>query len=101
LLPAIRHFAAEVRAREYKLDYREWDFLMRHEEMLAAQPRTYLQVKNFAILTKEEKKQIRKQAEELRASPDFSKKVWQKAVLFGINIFATRCLDQLGDGFRL
>jgi hypothetical protein len=34
------------------------------------------------------------------ASPDFSQRVWQKSAFSGINIFATRCFSQGGDGFR-
>ncbi|MBV9442173.1 MAG: cryptochrome/photolyase family protein [Acidobacteriaceae bacterium] len=44
-----------------------WDFLMRHEELLSANQRTYLQVKNLARLTNQEKKEIQKHAEELRS----------------------------------
>ena len=43
-----------------------WDFLLRHERMLAANQRMALQVKNLARLKPEERKAIRARAEEIR-----------------------------------
>ena len=45
-----------------------WDFLMRHEDTLAKNPRMILQVKNLKRLDATEKKAIRKQADTLRIS---------------------------------
>lgn len=43
-----------------------WDFLIRHEEMLAKNPRTVMQVRNLARLSADRKSQIRKQAAAIR-----------------------------------
>jgi deoxyribodipyrimidine photolyase-related protein len=45
-----------------------WDFLMRHEAMLAANPRTVMQVKNLNRLSDEKKSAIRSQAKRLALS---------------------------------
>ena len=45
-----------------------WDFLMRHEAMLAANPRTVMQVKNLNRLSNEKKSAIRSQAKRLALS---------------------------------
>ena len=44
-----------------------WDFLMRHEAMLAANPRTVMQVKNLARLGDDERARIVQRAEEIRS----------------------------------
>ncbi len=44
-----------------------WDFLMRHESMLAKNPRTIMQVKNLVRIQPAKRTQIREQAAELRA----------------------------------
>ncbi len=43
-----------------------WDFLMRHETMLAGNPRTIMQVKNLTRLTAAKKQAIQAQAEAVR-----------------------------------
>ncbi len=43
-----------------------WDFLLRHEARLAANPRTMMQVKNVARLDEAERSAIRAQAQRLR-----------------------------------
>ena len=43
-----------------------WDFLMRHEKMLAGNPRMIMQVKNLVRITAPKKKAIQARAEELR-----------------------------------
>jgi deoxyribodipyrimidine photolyase-related protein len=43
-----------------------WDFLMRHERLLAANPRTVMQVKNLARIGSDERARIVKRAEEIR-----------------------------------
>jgi deoxyribodipyrimidine photolyase-related protein len=43
-----------------------WDFLMRHEAMLAGNPRMALQVKNVARLTGEQKQAVRERAAAIR-----------------------------------
>ncbi len=43
-----------------------WDFLLRHETLLAANPRTAMQVRNLARLDEPHKQQIRDQAQALR-----------------------------------
>ena len=43
-----------------------WDFLMRHENLLARNPRMALQVKNLARLSDEEKKAVRERAAAIR-----------------------------------
>jgi deoxyribodipyrimidine photolyase-related protein len=43
-----------------------WDFLLRHEALLAANPRTVMQVKNLARLSEDERSAIRAQAQRLR-----------------------------------
>ena len=45
-----------------------WDFLMRHEALLAANPRTVMQVRNLARLGPEERAAIAAQAARLRAA---------------------------------
>ena len=45
-----------------------WDFLMKHEDMLARNPRMIMQVRNLKRLTEERKQAIRKQAMEHRAN---------------------------------
>jgi deoxyribodipyrimidine photolyase-related protein len=45
-----------------------WDFLMRHERMLAANQRMALQVKNLARLKPAEREAIRARAEEIRSN---------------------------------
>lgn len=45
-----------------------WDFLMRHEEMLSANQRMSLQVRNLARLSMEKKNEIRVHARQLRES---------------------------------
>jgi len=45
-----------------------WDFLLRHEKLLSANPRMGLQVRNAARLGKDERKAIRSQAEQIRAT---------------------------------
>ena len=47
-----------------------WDFLARHENRLAANPRMALQVKNLRHLDAEELRRIRERAAALRACPD-------------------------------
>ena len=47
-----------------------WDFLARHENRLAANPRMALQVKNLRRLDAEELRRIRERAAALRACPD-------------------------------
>jgi deoxyribodipyrimidine photolyase-related protein len=44
-----------------------WDFLLRHEELLARNPRTVMQVKNLARVSAEDKQAIAAQAAALRA----------------------------------
>lgn len=44
-----------------------WDFMMRHEQRLAANPRTAMQVKNLVRLSSEERARIALRAEEIRA----------------------------------
>jgi deoxyribodipyrimidine photolyase-related protein len=44
-----------------------WDFLMRHERMLASNPRMALQVKNVARLADAEREAIRQRADAIRA----------------------------------
>jgi deoxyribodipyrimidine photolyase-related protein len=44
-----------------------WDFLMRHEVLLAKNPRMALQVKNVARLTDAEKQAVRERAAQIRA----------------------------------
>jgi len=44
-----------------------WDFMMRHEQRLAANPRTAMQVKNLVRLSAEERERIALRAEEIRA----------------------------------
>jgi deoxyribodipyrimidine photolyase-related protein len=46
-----------------------WDFLMRHETLLARNPRMALQVKNVARLTASDKEAIRRRAAALRRAP--------------------------------
>jgi deoxyribodipyrimidine photolyase-related protein len=53
-----------VRACPYTTLY--WDFMLRHEARLAANPRTVLQVKNLARLSEDERRTIRAQAQRLR-----------------------------------
>ncbi len=53
------------RACPYTLLY--WDFVQRHEAMLAANPRTALQARNLARLGAEERRAIAAQADALRA----------------------------------
>jgi deoxyribodipyrimidine photolyase-related protein len=43
-----------------------WDFLMRHQAMLAGNPRMSLQVKNVARLADEEKRAVRERAAAIR-----------------------------------
>jgi deoxyribodipyrimidine photolyase-related protein len=43
-----------------------WDFLMRHEELLAASPRTVMQTKNLGRMTADEKKAVRDAAGRVR-----------------------------------
>jgi deoxyribodipyrimidine photolyase-related protein len=43
-----------------------WDFLMRHEGMLAANPRTALQVRNLGRLSEAEKQAVIEQAKAIR-----------------------------------
>ena len=43
-----------------------WDFLMRHEDRLAANPRTVMQVKNLARLDAEERRRIAERAADIR-----------------------------------
>lgn len=43
-----------------------WDFLDRHQKLLAKNPRMSLQVKNLARLTADDRQQIRKQAGRIR-----------------------------------
>ncbi|HQW64357.1 MAG TPA: cryptochrome/photolyase family protein, partial [Pseudomonadota bacterium] len=43
-----------------------WDFLMRHEKLLAANPRMALQVKNVARLDEAQKQGIRERAAAIR-----------------------------------
>jgi deoxyribodipyrimidine photolyase-related protein len=43
-----------------------WEFLMRHERLLAANPRTVMQVKNLARIGSQERARIVKRAEEIR-----------------------------------
>ncbi|MCY7314560.1 MAG: cryptochrome/photolyase family protein [Rubrivivax sp.] len=43
-----------------------WDFLMRHEKMLAVNPRMVLQIKNVARLTSEDKQQVIERAAAIR-----------------------------------
>jgi len=43
-----------------------WDFLLRHETLLAANPRTVMQVRNLARLDEPHRQQIRDQAQALR-----------------------------------
>ena len=45
-----------------------WDFLMRHEKMLAKNPRMMMQVRNVARLTAARKKEIRQLASAIRAN---------------------------------
>ena len=45
-----------------------WDFLMRHETMLAANQRMYLQVRNLGKMSAEKKAEIRSQAKVFRDS---------------------------------
>ncbi|MES2785049.1 MAG: cryptochrome/photolyase family protein [Pseudomonadota bacterium] len=44
-----------------------WDFLMRHEPVLAANPRMALQVKNLARITDADKQAVRDRASEIRS----------------------------------
>jgi deoxyribodipyrimidine photolyase-related protein len=44
-----------------------WDFLMRHEKMLAANPRTVMQVKNLACVSTAERARIAQRAAQIRA----------------------------------
>jgi deoxyribodipyrimidine photolyase-related protein len=44
-----------------------WDFLIRHETLLAANPRTVMQVRNLARVGAEERRAIAQQAAALRA----------------------------------
>ncbi len=44
-----------------------WDFLLRHEKMLAANQRMALQVKNLARLKPDDRTAIRERAESIRA----------------------------------
>lgn len=53
-----------VRACPYTTLY--WDFLLRHEALLAANPRTVMQVKNLARVNEAERAAIRTQAQALR-----------------------------------
>ncbi len=46
-----------------------WDFLMRHEVLLAANPRTVMQVKNLARIGADERQRITERASGLRAQP--------------------------------
>jgi deoxyribodipyrimidine photolyase-related protein len=46
-----------------------WDFLMRHEPMLAANPRTLMQVRNLQRLSPSQRQAIREQAQRLRPLP--------------------------------
>ncbi|MCX7815457.1 MAG: cryptochrome/photolyase family protein [Tepidimonas ignava] len=46
-----------------------WDFLLRHEALLAANPRTVMQVNNLARVDEGERRAIRAHAEALRARP--------------------------------
>jgi deoxyribodipyrimidine photolyase-related protein len=43
-----------------------WDFLMRHEKLLAANPRTVMQTKNLGRMTADEKKAVRDAAGRVR-----------------------------------
>ena len=43
-----------------------WDFLLRHEQRLAANPRTVMQVRNLTRVSAEERTRIRAQAESIR-----------------------------------
>jgi deoxyribodipyrimidine photolyase-related protein len=45
-----------------------WDFLMRHENRLAANPRTVMQVKNLARVGNDERERIAERAAAIRAS---------------------------------
>jgi deoxyribodipyrimidine photolyase-related protein len=45
-----------------------WDFLLRHEERLHANPRMLMQVRNLARLSPEQRTKIQFQAEKLRES---------------------------------
>jgi len=44
-----------------------WDFLMRHESLLAANPRTVMQVRNLARIGEPEREAIRRRAGEIRS----------------------------------
>ena len=55
-----------ARACPYTLLY--WDFLLRHEAALAANPRTVLQVRNLARLSAEQRTEIRHQADQWRSA---------------------------------
>ncbi len=44
-----------------------WDFLIRHETLLAANPRTVMQVRNVARLQESERQAIRERAERIRS----------------------------------
>jgi deoxyribodipyrimidine photolyase-related protein len=44
-----------------------WDFMLRHETMLAANPRTAMQVKGLARLDDAERAQVRRRAHEIRS----------------------------------
>ena len=43
-----------------------WDFLLRHEARLAANPRTVMQVRNLARLSADERARIQAQAQSIR-----------------------------------
>ncbi len=45
-----------------------WDFLMRHETMLRANPRTLMQIRNVDRLSASEKSRIKAQADDLRST---------------------------------
>jgi deoxyribodipyrimidine photolyase-related protein len=47
-----------------------WDFLARHRDALAANPRMVMQLKNLARLAPQKLAAIRARAAELRASPE-------------------------------
>jgi deoxyribodipyrimidine photolyase-related protein len=46
-----------------------WDFLLRHEKLLAANPRTLLQVRNLRRLDATERRKIRRAADAIRGEP--------------------------------
>ena len=45
-----------------------WDFLLRHEQRLAANPRTVMQVRNLARVSEDERARIQTQAQAIRAA---------------------------------